>query len=498
MKVRTCFFFLVLLFIIECKHPILYEISTRPWLYELSKKYGKSITKIKDIPLSEFDFLKENGIEIVWMMGVWKLGTYGLEFDKKSDYSSVLPDWTEDDVIGSPYAIAEYTCNPDIGTNDDLVWLREQLHSRGLKLMLDFVPNHSAIDAPTASNPKLYIRAPEGKKDPDRYTDDGIAFGRYNHDADPWKDVIQWNYWEEETRNLMKNNLLTVLSFADGVRCDVASLMLNDVFVKTWKEELEYWGYKQPENEFWEYALKEAKSKYPDAIFLAEVYGDWDIEALYKIGFTYTYDKELLDKLMGSSSDVNTYIKRRDQEYWDHSAHFVENHDENRIVYNVKGDIEKAKAAGTIAATLGGMVFMNHGQWSGLKNKLEVHLRRGADEMEDPGVKRYYKRLMKVIKDPAFTASEYHYIDDITGDRKDDFVAYIREDGDSHYLVVVNYSENTGCSHVPIYNIKGSGNQNLLEVIDDVEYIRDVDTIKKEGLMVCLYPWQTQIFKYNY
>jgi glycosidase len=484
--------------LIQAKHPILYEISTRPWLFELSKKYGKSITKIKDIPLEEFDYLKENGIEIVWMMGVWKLGTYGLEFDKKLDYSDVLPDWTEDDVIGSPYAISEYTCNPSIGSNDDLVWLREELHSRNMKLMLDFVPNHSAIDAPTASNPKLYIRAPEGKKNPNKYTDSGIAFGRYNYDADPWKDVIQWNYWEPETREIMKDNLMTILSYADGARCDVASLMLNDAFEKTWKEELDYWGYKRPENEFWEYAFNEVKKKYPNAILLAEVYGDWEIESLYKVGFTYTYDKELLDKLEGSASDVNEYIHSRNIEYWDHSAHFVENHDENRIVYNVNGNIEKAKAAGTIAATLGGMIFMNHGQWSGFRNKLDVHLRRGADEAEDTGIKKYYERLMKIVQDPAFTGSNYYFVYNMSGEKSNDFIAYLREDGNSHYLVVVNYSDGTGCANVPIYNIEGNGDHPIHEVIDDVEYIRNVDSIRNEGLIVCLKPWQSQIFKYNY
>ena len=244
--------------------------------------------------------------------------------------------------------------------------------------------------------------------------------------------------------------------------------------------------------------FNEVKKKYPNAILLAEVYGDWEIESLYKVGFTYTYDKELLDKLEGSASDVNEYIHSRNIEYWDHSAHFVENHDENRIVYNVNGNIEKAKAAGTIAATLGGMIFMNHGQWSGYKNKLEVHLRRGADEMEDGGVKRYYKRLMKVISNPAFKGSRYYYINDKTGDKKDDFVAYLREEGDNHYLVVVNYSETPGCAKVPIYNIEGKGEKTLHEVIDDVEYVRNIDIIKKEGLTVCLYPWQSQIFKYNY
>ena len=74
--------------LIYCKHPILYQLNARAWLYELSKKYETSITKIKDIPSAEFDYLQENNIDIVWVMGVWKLGKYGLEFDKKLDYST--------------------------------------------------------------------------------------------------------------------------------------------------------------------------------------------------------------------------------------------------------------------------------------------------------------------------------------------------------------------------------------------------------------------------
>ena len=499
MKFQISLLFCSLLLLIQCKHPILYEISTRPWLFELSKKYQRSITKLRDIPLEEFDYLKENGIDMVWMMGVWKLGNYGIEFDRRQDYySSVLPGWTKDDVIGSPYAVVEYTCNPELGTDEDLAWLRSVLNSKGLKLMLDFVPNHSAIDAPTAANKKLYIRAPEGKKDPNKYTDDGIAFGRYNRQAWPWKDVIQWNYWEPETREIMKGNLLKVLSLSDGVRCDVASLVLNDDFENTWKEELDYWKYPKPKMEFWEWAFKEVKQKYPNAILLAEVYGEREIEALFKNGFTYTYDKELLNKLMGTSKEVKDYIHFKKTEYLSHSAHYIENHDENRIIYNLKGNVEKAKAAGTIAATLGGMIFMHHGQWSGLRNKVEVHLRRGADEKENAGVKKYYKRLMQILQDPAFTGSGYYYVYNVSGDKKDEFIAYIREEGDSHYLVVVNYSDKEGCSNVPIHNFEGTGERSIHEVIDDVEYIRNAEHVRSGGLIVCLYPWQSQIFKYNY
>ena len=497
MNPKLLIFFVLFAYALSA-HPILYEISTRPWLYELSKKYGKSITKIKDIPVSEFDNLQKSGIEIVWMMGVWKLGTYGLEFDRKQDYSSVLPDWTKDDVIGSPYAITEYVCNPDIGTNDDLVWLRQKINSRGMKLMLDFVPNHSAVDAPTATtNKKLYVRAPSGKTDPDRYTDDGIAYGKDPYFS-PWKDVIQWNYWEPETIQFMKQNLLTVLKYADGARCDMAHLILNDVFGKTWDEELTAWSYQRPSNEFWEVAINEAKSQYPNAILLAEVYEDWEIQKLYELGFTYCYDKALLDKLEGSASDVNEYIHYKGESFFGHVAHFVENHDENRVVYNMQGNIEKAKAAGTVAATLGGMIFFNHGQWSGLKNKLDVHLRRGATESPDSSTEKHYQKLMKIIADSAFKGSNYYFVYNISGDKASDFIGYIREVDNAHYLVVVNYNTNYGCAEVPIYNMEGSGMKTVKEMFSGVEYSVDAEIMRTVGLTVCLNGYQAQIFKYNY
>ena len=488
--------FLSLIILIDCRYPILYEINTRPWLYELSQKYGKDIKKIKDIPLKEFDDLSEMGIEIIWMMGVWKLGTYGLEYDKKQDYSNILPDWTKDDVIGSPYSITEYICNPDIGTNDDLIWLKKEINNRNMKLMLDFVPNHSAIDAPPSiTNKKLYIRAPNGKNNSKRYTDEGIAYGRDSY-SDGWMDVIQWNYWEYDTIKFMKFNLLNILKYADGVRCDMAHLILNDVFNKTWSEELNYWNYQKPDQEFWINVFEEIKLKYPNAIFLAEVYEDWQIELLNKIGFTYTYDKTLMDILIrNSAKDINNYISNKD---WSHTTHFVENHDENRIIANVGNNIEKAKAAGTIAATIGGLVFFNHGQFYGYKNKLDVHLRRGAFEYINKNVFNYYKRLLEIIKESAFRGSNYYFVNNIKGDEADNFIAYIREDESNHYLIIINYNENYGCVDVPIYNIEGTGIIKLYEMLDGVEYLRYADIIKEKGLSICLNEYQVQIFKYNY
>ena len=490
--------FISLLSLIFCKHPFLYEINTRPWLYELSQKYERSITKLSEIPLEELDELQKIGVDIIWMMGVWKLGDYGLEFDKKLNYSQYLPDWTTEDVIGSPYAVTEYTCNPELGTDEDLFNLRHEINIRNMKLMLDFVPNHSAVDAPQAtSDMDMYIRAPEGVKDENRYTENGLAYGA-NQNHFTWKDVLQWNYWENKTIEYMKNNIMQILELADAVRCDVAYQELNDVFAITWPDELSYYGYTKPDKEFWSYAINEAKAIYPKAIFLAEAYDDSLNEKLINLGFDYAYNRNILRKLMVSGNEFKEYIKDKTGEFWKDKANFVENHDEYRVVYNMEGNFRKAKAAGTIAATIGGMIFMNHGQWEGKKNMLDVHLRRAESEPINKEVQNHYLKLNKVIKDNAFRSDNYYYIGNMSGDKKDDFIAYIREDEESHYLVVVNYSDNEGCSNIPIYNIKGYRYCLLYDVMNDKEYIKTVDQVKNKGLDLCLKAWESQIFKYNY
>lgn len=183
------------------EHPIMYEVSTRPWLYELSTKYGRAIDKLNDIPDQEFLALREQGVNMIWMMGVWKLGQYSLSRAtdatmRKDSYGPNLPDYTFDDIIGSPYAVVDYVVNPEIGTDEDLALLKQKLNSMGLRLMLDFVPNHSAVDAPWVnSNPDLHVLVPKGTSkpyDPDAFLPNGVANGKDPYFS-PWSDTAQWN-----------------------------------------------------------------------------------------------------------------------------------------------------------------------------------------------------------------------------------------------------------------------------------------------------------------
>ena len=489
--------FLILLITVFCRHPLVFEISTRPWLYELSKLYGKNITKLREIPLEEFDELANNGVDIVWMMGVWSLGKYGLEYDKTQNFSVYLDDVTDEDIIGSPFAITKYECNPEIGTDEDLLWLKRELNIRGMKLMLDFVPNHSAADHGQAkTDPDMYIREPGDIHDRDRYNEDGFAYGKAL-DLEPWKDVIQYNYWVEKTVEVMKDNLKKVLTLADAVRCDRAYLILNDVFAKTWEHEITIFNYTKPEKEFWSYAITETKKINSNAIFLGEAYNEEYYQQLIDLGFDYVYNKALLDKLKIDAKGVKDYLKTKNSSFMKKACHFVENHDEQRIVSVAGGDHQKAKAMGTIAATVGGMIFMNNGQWGGKIEFLNVHLRRAKYEGDIDYMVNHYNKLNKVLLEPAFRGNNFYYVDNITGEKKDDFIAYIREEGSNHFLVVVNYSNDKGCANVPIYNIKGFKYTLIFDALNNIEYVKNHNDVK-EGMRICLDAWESHIYQYNY
>ena len=180
-------------------NPILYEVSTRPWLYELSQKYGYQI-RLNNIPMKEFQALKNQGVQYIWMMGMWTIGNYGrcratdLAM-RATDYAVNLPDYQMSDIIASPYQVLEYTVNQqEIGTDNDLINLRQQLNAMGLKLMLDFVPNHSAVDNPLVeTNSSMFILAPPNLSPPyDAYSylPNGVAYGKDGY-FPAWTDTAQ-------------------------------------------------------------------------------------------------------------------------------------------------------------------------------------------------------------------------------------------------------------------------------------------------------------------
>src|SRR5579862_9282287 len=131
-------------------HPLLYEINTRCWLRELSESSGRTVT-LANVPNVEFEQWQRLGFSHIWLMGAWTTGPLARaqalsHTSLLQSYSETLPNWAEGDVTGSPYAVADYTISKTLGGNAGLKQFRAKLRNYGMKLILDFVPNHLGVD----------------------------------------------------------------------------------------------------------------------------------------------------------------------------------------------------------------------------------------------------------------------------------------------------------------------------------------------------------------
>ena len=286
-------------------YPSLFQVSTRAWLTELSAGLGRPAT-LDDIPDAALDRIARNGFDWVWPLGVWQTGAAGQEVSRsrpewRREYQETLPDLTDTDICGSCFAITAYRVHRDLGGNAALERLRRRLADRGLKLMLDFVPNHVALDHPwIEDHPDYFIAGSEADlaRTPENYCRVETTRGPIvlAHGRDPyfpgWPDTLQLNYGNPELQQAMRGEILAVAALCDGVRCDMAMLILPEVFQRTWGIAID---------SFWPDATAGARRASPGFTFMAEVY--WDLEwTLMQQGFDYAYDKRLYDRLVAVNS----------------------------------------------------------------------------------------------------------------------------------------------------------------------------------------------------
>src|SRR6185437_13955294 len=147
--------------------PIIYEVNTGIWLNGLSSKYQRLVT-LDTVPQQEWDYFAGFRVNSVWLMGVWKRSPAGREISAsllnlQNEFRSILPDLKPGDITGSPYCIQDYSVEPAFCGPEALAHARDELKRRGLKLILDFVPNHVAPDHRwVADHPEFFIRGRDG------------------------------------------------------------------------------------------------------------------------------------------------------------------------------------------------------------------------------------------------------------------------------------------------------------------------------------------------
>ena len=488
-------------------NPRLYEINTRVWI----KQFGEHTT-LSEIPFEVFENFAEMGIDIIWLMGIWKTCTNIIDkscfsVDLISSYNKSLKDWKKEDVIGSPFSIDTYEINPSLGNRNDLLELRKKLNEVGLKLFLDYVPNHFGADSELIkTKPEIFLQADEELLEKDPHTfyrpldNERCIFA---HGRDPlfpaWTDTIQVNYFNEEARRFMTGVLLDLPEICDGVRCDVAMLPMNNVFNNTWVGVLNKYNYKKPQTEFWKDAIKNTKSKFPDFIFLGEAY--WDLEwDLQQLGFDYTYDKRLADRLVvddiiGVKGHLNA-----NKLFQEKSVRFLENHDEPRAV--AKFGKEKSLAAAVIISTLQGMKLYHDGQFDGKKIKLPVQLGREPEEKTSGRIKAFYENLLEITDNEIFRSGKWSMLEPFAAGQENNsfhnFFAWELELRGEKRIIVINYSASTSQCRLK-FDINTKKQDIILnDLLNNESYIRSVNEIKTNGLFIELKSYHSHIFAIVY
>jgi hypothetical protein len=485
----------------EPRYPLLFQINTRVWLTELGQDLGRQ-ANLDDIPDAELDQLAAQGFDWIWFLSVWQTGPAARAIslansEWRREFAETLPDLKDEDIGGSGFAIQDYTVHRDLGGTTALARLRQRMKDRGLKLMLDFVPNHMAPDHRwVEEHPDYFVSGSEQdlSRSPENYCRVQTQFGPrvLAHGRDPyfpgWPDTLQLNYGNSQLQSAMIGELENIADQCDGVRCDMAMLVLPDVFLRTWNIRSE---------PFWLRATTSVRCNYPDFQFMAEVY--WDLEwTMQQQGFNYAYDKRLYDRLRDRNARPVREHFHAELDYQNKLARFLENHDEPRAAATFPQEVHQAAAVVTFLSP--GLRFFHQGQFRGCTKRISPHLIRGPKEPVNARLKKFYDRLLNVLKLSTLRDGQWQVLEPTPAWENnwtwDSFLAFAwQRSARDQLLVVVNYSDHQSqCRlQLPFPNL-GSRQWQLKDLLGDAVYERDGADLQRNGLYMDEPAWKAQVF----
>jgi glycosidase len=483
-------------------YPSLYQINTRVYLTELSRGLGRAAT-LDDVPDAELDRLAGMGFDWVWLLSVWRTGPAAQRVSRanpewRREFEETLPDLCEADIVGSGFAITGYAVHPDLGGDAALGRLRARLRARGLSLMLDFVPNHMAPDHPWAEqHPDYFVSGTweQLAREPQNYCRvEGaggprvLAYGRDPYFAG-WPDTLQLDYANPALQEAMIGELVRIAAQCDGVRCDMAMLVLPEVFERTW-------GRRAPL--FWPGAIARVRERAPGFRFMAEVY--WDLEwTMIQQGFDYAYDKRLYDRLRdGHARPVREHL-HAGLDYQSRLARFLENHDEPRAAATFPAGRHEAAAIVTFLSP--GLRFFHQGQVEGRRTRISPHLVRAPQVPGDGALEAFYARLLAVLRRPAVRDGQWSLLECVPAwdgnGTWDGFLCFAwRGADDRSLLVAVNHAGTQGQCYVrlPFPDLAGR-TVRLSDQMGPAVYDRDGSDLVARGLYLDMPAWGTHVFE---
>ncbi|GEM_PF-138782 len=436
----------------------LYEMNTRTWGSSRDKEGVLHVGGFRAITFDDLKRIKDNGFNAVWFMGIWEIGQKVRLISK--NYGK--------DYAGSPFAIADYAVSEELGSEVEFRELVDRAHLAGLSVIVDFVPNHMGLDSLWLNDhPEYFIhKVLEGEEA--NHTDEElirkhpgyfpyrtpsypvgeirvpktimVAYGKDPYFF-PWIDTAQLDYAHPGARRKMIEVLSHMAEIVDGVRCDMAMLVLREQVKIHRHPEMSWETFNRlMPHEFWTEAITAVKRINPHFAFIAETY--WSLEGfIQRLGFDFTYNKPLYEAICGAlhcgnAEGLANFLRMLGTGFLQRSVHFLENHDEERAMNSL--GLERQRAAATILATLPGVILIHQGQMEGRRERLPVQrVVPLHKEQDNEDLKRHYLHLLGATRLPAFREGRLI----VLHSNNPCLVSYSRMYGENKAIVVVNASK---------------------------------------------------------
>jgi glycosidase len=487
------------------------------WLDQLAKKYGRSITRLDQIPDQELDALARWGLTGLWLIGLWE----------RSRASRTIKQMCGNpDAVASAYSLFDYRIADDLGGHGAYEDLRTRAWERGLRLASDMVPNHMGIDSPwviehpdwfvgqdsspfpsyTFGGPDLSWDGRAGIYLEDHYyerTDAAVVFKWRDHGSGreryifhgndgtsmPWNDTAQLNYLDPEVREAITLKILDVARMFPIIRFDAAMTLAKRHYRRLWYPEpgsggaipgraehgmtVEQFDALMP-TEFWRDVVDRIAQEAPDTLLLAEAF--WLMEGYFvrTLGMHRVYNSAFMNMLRDEKNAEYRLVIRNTLEFdpriLERYVNFMNNPDE-RTAIDQFGSGDKYLGICTMMATMPGLPMFGHGQIEGLHEKYGMEYRRAYwDEEPDAHLIAAHERHVFPLlrKRHLYARVDNFLLYDLAtpeGYVNEDVFAYSNGAGEERCLVVYHnkYAETRGWIHTSVaYAVHGQEERRLV------------------------------------
>jgi glycosidase len=405
------------------------------WLEQLSRKYGRWIKTLDQIPDEELDLLRDRGFTGLWLIGLWERSRASQKIKQRMG---------DADAVASAYSLYSYDIAEDLGGWAALENLRYRAWQRGVRLSADMVPNHMGIDSKwVVEHPDWFLSLPyppypsytfnsENLSDDPRleiiledhyhnHSDAAVVFKRYDRQTDdtryiyhgndgtsfPWNDTAQLDYAKAQVREAVIQTILHVARNFPVIRFDAAMTLAKKHIQRLWFPEpgaggaipsrAEH-GMTRAEfdaaipEEFWREVVDRVAAEVPDTLLLAEAF--WLLEGYFvrTLGMHRVYNSAFMHMLRDEDNEkYRLAIKNTlefDPQILKRYVNFMNNPDEKTAIEQY-GNGDKYFGVATVLSTLPGLPMFGHGQVEGFREKYGMEFRKPKlDETPDEGLIR--------------------------------------------------------------------------------------------------------------